>query len=331
MIHIYFLEKSFPFNGNDLNSSIIAGSEKTLINIANKLASKKDINVKVFNSTNNEQKINNVDWININRLNSFPKPEIVISMSNMGLFPNYSCKKFLWSHSIQSLEKFIRKGQLIPFIKHRPRLILESFYHYNNRSYLTSAFGKDILKICADIDFINADIDKNKIPPNNVIFNTRSDRNLNLVLKAWRDIKSEVHDAVLYINPPFNLSDEDKSLDIKIREKNNKFDLIKDLSNMKLMLNPGHKGEVFCLVAEEGRVMCVPIVTLGIGALSERVDDKITGFICKDLNDFVKKSIDILNNNNLYLQIKSNLFDIRNMRNYEHVVEDLLGILKIKF
>ena len=97
------------------------------------------------------------------------------------------------------------------------------------------------------------------------------------------------------------------------------------------MLNPGHKGEVFCLVAEEGRVMCVPIVTLGIGALSERVDDKITGFICKDLNDFVKKSIDILNNNNLYLQIKSNLFDIRNMRNYEHVVEDLLGILKIKF
>ena len=48
MIDIYFLEKSFPFNGNDLNSSIIAGSEKTLINIANKLASKKDINVKVF-------------------------------------------------------------------------------------------------------------------------------------------------------------------------------------------------------------------------------------------------------------------------------------------
>ena len=43
MIDIFFLEKSFPFNGNDLNSSIIAGSEKTLINIANKLASKKEL------------------------------------------------------------------------------------------------------------------------------------------------------------------------------------------------------------------------------------------------------------------------------------------------
>ena len=34
---IYFLEKSVNFNANDLNSSIIAGTEKTLINITNEL------------------------------------------------------------------------------------------------------------------------------------------------------------------------------------------------------------------------------------------------------------------------------------------------------
>ena len=37
-IKIYFLENSFDYNGNDLNSDIIGGSEKTLINISSELA-----------------------------------------------------------------------------------------------------------------------------------------------------------------------------------------------------------------------------------------------------------------------------------------------------
>ena len=49
MIKIYFLEKSIPFNSNDLNSPIIAGTEKTLINITNELS-------------NNENFFNRRDW-----------------------------------------------------------------------------------------------------------------------------------------------------------------------------------------------------------------------------------------------------------------------------
>ena len=43
------------------------------------------------------------------------------------------------------------------------------------------------------------------------------------------------------------------------------------------MLVPGHKGEVFCLAAEEAKALCVPIVTMGFGSLSERVDHLKTG------------------------------------------------------
>ena len=38
MQKIYFLEKSIPFNANDLNLSLISGTERTLINISNELA-----------------------------------------------------------------------------------------------------------------------------------------------------------------------------------------------------------------------------------------------------------------------------------------------------
>ena len=39
-IKIYFIEKSTDFNSDDLSSFKIAGSEKTLINIANALGKK---------------------------------------------------------------------------------------------------------------------------------------------------------------------------------------------------------------------------------------------------------------------------------------------------
>ena len=113
------------------------------------------------------------------------------------------------SYSLQTIEKFIRKGQLIPFLKHKPKIILEGDYHYENRSWLTSCFGKEILKISADDDFINTKIDVHNIPKNNVIFNTRPDRNLKVVLEAWKTIKKKVNNAILYINPPYELTKEE--------------------------------------------------------------------------------------------------------------------------
>ena len=329
MITIFFLEYSKNFNGNDLNSEKIAGSEKTLINISNEIAKNKNIKVMVFNNTKEQININDVEWCNIKNILNFKKPEFLISMSDINLFPNYKCKKYLWSHSVQTIEKFIRKGQLIPFLKHKPKIILEGDYHYKNRSWMTSCFGKDILKISADDDFINTTIDVHNIPKNNVIFNTRPDRNLKVVLEAWKTIKKKVNNATLYINPPYELTKEEIDLDIRIRHKGSKFDLIEDLKSSKLMLNPGHKGEVFCLVAEEARTMCLPIVTMGIGSLHERVIDNVTGYICSNLDQLISKSVSILKDDKLYLTLKSNLYEKRKTRTYKEVANDFLKILNI--
>ena len=329
MITIFFLEHSKNFNGNDLNSEKIAGSEKTLINISREIAKNKNIKVKVFNNTKEPININDVEWCNIKNILNFKKPDFLISMSDINLFPNYKCKKYLWSHSVQTIEKFIRKGQLIPFLKHKPKIILEGDYHYKNRSWMTSCFGKDILKISADDDFINTTIDVHNVPKNNVIFNTRPDRNLKVVLEAWKTIKKKVNNAILYINPPYELTKEEINLDIRIRHKGSKFDLIEDLKSSKLMLNPGHKGEVFCLVAEEARTMCLPIVTMGIGSLHERVIDNVTGYICRDLDQLISKSVNILKDDKLYLTLKSNLYEKRKTRTYKEVAYDFLKILNI--
>ena len=112
-------------------------------------------------------------------------------------------------------------------------------------------------------------------------------------------------------------------------QKSNKKELIKDLVNSRLFITPGHKTEVFCLAAEEAKELCIPIVTMGIGSLYERVDHGITGFIAKNQKEFIDYSIKILNSDDLYLNLKKNLLKVKNLRSYENVKKDLLKILNL--
>ena len=326
---IYFIEKSIPFNSLNLSDPIIGGSEKTLINISNELAKYNEFIVKVFNLTNNDKVIDNVEWKNLNNISNNDCPDVLISMSDARLLSLFKCKKkFLWSHSVQPIEKFIRKKQLFAFFKNKPIMILESKYHYRTRSFFTSCFGKKILPISVDYDFLNEKIDNSYIPDKKAIFTTRSDRNLNFLIDCWAEISTKVKNSILFINPPYALNKFEKDMGIKLRNKNKKSDLIKDLKNSRLMMIPGHKGEVFCLAAEEARELCLPIVTMGYGCLSERVEHGVTGYIAKSKKEFIDYSINILSNDSIYLDLKKNLINKRNSRSYKNVAKDLINIIK---
>lgn len=325
---IYFIEDSFDYNGSNLNSEKIGGSEKTLINISNELAKDNNFIVKVFNNNSKPLILNKVHWNNINMIDESDTPDIVIAMSDAILFEKLNCNKnYLWSHSVQTIEKFIRKNQLIPFLRYKPVLILEGKYHYDTRNYFTSFYGKKILKIASDYDFINTNIDIENIPPPNAIFTTKSDRNLEFLIDSWKQIRKTNIDSNLYINPPYNLTETDQNNGIKLRVKGDKQSLIKDLINSRLFITPGHKTEVFCLAAEEAKELCIPIVTMGKGCLYERVEHGKTGFIAKNQAEFINYSKDVLSNTKIYLDLRKNLIKMKGSRNYSHVKMDLIKIL----
>jgi len=325
---IYFIEQSTDFNSDDLNSSKIAGAEKILINITNNLAKDPSLEIKVFNNTTNEKGLNNVSWINLKKINKYIIADHLISMSDANLLSLISSnKKYLWSHSVQSIEKFLRKKQLKAFLINKPIMILEGEYHFKNRSFLTSFFGKKVIKLAPDYDFIETTIDINKLPSQKAIFTTRSDRNLSFLLNNWKTISKNSPHSELHINPPYVLKDEDHKLNIKVRVKSDKSKLIQELADSRVMLNPGHKGEVFCLAAEEARELCVPIVTMGYGSLYERVDHNKTGFIAKNDNEFINYASKILNDNDTYLRLKENLLKLRGSKTYDQVSKNLLDIL----
>ena len=86
---------------------------------------------------------------------------------------------------------------------------------------------------------------------------------------------------------------------------------------------------MFCLAADEARELCVPIVTMGFGSLYERVEHGVTGFLAKNKSEFIDYSSLLLNDNSVYLEIKKNLLNKKDSRNYKNVKSDLIKILRI--
>ena len=315
------------YSGEDIDGNILRGTETSLILLAEQFA-KMSIHVDFCNSINKHLNVNGVNYFHKNNINKKIIYDLAIVISDANEFKRVSSiKKAVFSNSNQPIEKFIRKKQLFSFFKHRPKMILEGEYHYNTRSFLTSFFGKKILPIAVDYDFTNIKLNLPDIKNKNAIFTTRSDRNLSFLIDCWAHIKKNSKESKLFINPPYNLTEQDKKNHIQLREKGSKKDLIKDLINSRLMLNPGHKGEVFCLAAEEARELCVPIVTMGYGALFERVEHGISGFIARNQEEFIKYSTDILNDDNLFLKLQKNLSLKRNSRSYKDVANDFLKLI----
>ena len=324
---ICLLDKTdFEYSLNDKHSNKLRGAETILINLYQQLKNLKH-DVYVFNNCPKEINNDNSNWYNINKLNYFNNVvfDVAISNADARLFDNILVKrKFLISYSLQSLEKFIRKRQLIAYLMHRPTILLLGEYHRSIRSKITSMFGAKILPLGVDDIFINTKLKMNT-DNNLAIFTSRADRNSDLLIDIWNNkIQPKNHNLKLLITPVIKNNSNPNIIERNLSSQKN---LINDLLKSKIFLVPGHKAELFCLAAEEARELCLPIITLGIGCLSERVEHEKTGFIAKNENEFSNYVIELFKNDRLWNQMRSNLIRLRGSVNWTKATNNLLKII----
>ena len=281
---IFFLDNSnISYTSEDIYSNKLRGGENTLINLSNEF-SKLDHDVTIYNNSEKNYKIKNISWINLNQINDNPHYDLAISNNDIRLFDKISStKKIAISYSIQSIEKFIRKGQFISYLKHKPKIALLGKYHQLNRNILLRIFGSFQISLAVDDIFLNSEIKKN-ILNDQAIFTSYSDRNLDLLVNIWKNKIYPINKKRKLLITP--IKENYHSYNIFNRIFGDKKILLNDILNSRICLIPGHKAELFCIAAEEARELCVPIITLGIGSLSERVLHNKTGFVAKNPNEF---------------------------------------------
>ena len=320
---ICFLDNSpISYTSNDLNSKNIRGGENAIIHLSNEL-SKLGNNIEVYNSFKDICVINGVKWSNISHANKNLTYDIAFTNNDIKLFDKIIAKKYVaFSHSIQSIEKFIRKGQLFSYLKYKPKIVLLGKYHNENRNYLLKLFGTINLEWAVDPLFLETILDENLIE-NRAIFTSRRDRNLDLLIKLWiKDIFPKNKSIKLY-STPSELIENDYN--IFARNFEDKTTMVEDLLKSKVLLVPGHKGELYCIAAEEARELCIPIITLGIGSLSERVEHGITGFVAKNYDEFAYYTLEIFKDINLWKSLRNNLIKLRGSKKWDIVAVNLLN------
>ncbi len=320
---VLFIDNSdSDFTGLDLNTTKVRGTESSLILLAESLV-KKNIYVKVLTKIDKDVLCNGVIYSNKN-VQQETHYDLCIAISNAKLFNKISAnKKVVWSNSLQPFEKFLRKKQLLPFLKHKPEVVTMCNYQFYKRSYLTSMYGKHMISLSVDPRFYNEKVDLKKIPKPHTLNNVRSHRNLDWLIDIWtKSFNNKNGKAKLFINPNLiEYSDEMKKSNIYERKFGSRDDLINELRNTRVFAYTGHKSDIWVLTVEEAVQMCVPIVTYGIGSVEDRVIHNETGFIAKNDEEFAKYLEMLLFDDEFYNKIRLKMFKRRGFKNWDFIAD----------
>ena len=318
-MNICFLDSNpISYDQTYLDKNIIRGAEKALINLALEFE-KIGHRITILNNIDVNKVYKNIRWLNIEKYSQNENFDMAITNNDINSFNKIqSNKKIAISHSIQTVEKFIRKKQFFAYLKHKPKIFLLGNYHKKNRAFLLRMFGSEIISWSVDNIFINSEL---KEPdPNKAIFTSYADRNLDLLTSIWiNHIYHKNNKLKLFVTP--NNKDNSK-FNIYNRKFGTQKELLNDLIQSKVFLIPGHKAELFCIAAEEAKELCIPSVTLGIGALSERIIHNKTGFIAKNEKEFSNYTLELFSNINTWNEIRKNLISNRNKYNWRIVAEN---------
>lgn len=324
-MNICFVDNTdFKYDGDSIYSHKLRGAESVVINLS-KALKVLGHKVTVINNCVENKQIDGVSWIDIKSIKKTDEFDFVIANGDCRLFKYAkSNKNILFSHSLQSIEKFLRKKQLISYMKYKPKVCFISNYHQKNRSKLLYIFGHIHLRWSVDELFLRSNL-SSEIDNNLAIFTSRPDRNLELLINIWTNsiIKMRGNSKLLVTDNNFIY----KNSSISKRKLGNQKDLLRDLLKARICLLPGHKSELFCLAAEEARELCIPIITLGLGCLGERVEHNTTGFIAKNEHEFANYTLKLFSDDELWNRLRLNLIKKRKTNTWKKVAEQLIDQL----
>ena len=126
---------NLSYSGDDINGVTLRGTETSLILLAEQFI-RVGIDVDFCNNILGTKVVNGVKYFNKKEIDKSNLYNLAIAVSDANQFDNVNAlKKAVFSNSNQPFEKFLRKKQLIPFLKHKPVLVTLCNYQYHKRSF----------------------------------------------------------------------------------------------------------------------------------------------------------------------------------------------------
>ncbi|KAB2917034.1 MAG: glycosyltransferase family 4 protein [Hyphomicrobiaceae bacterium] len=195
----------------------------------------------------------------------------------------------LWLHNHLALNKAARRGQIGPMLRHRPHAVFGSVAAERACSRLYPFVSRHIIPLGVSAEFLSSRLDA----PRSLRFvwasNPRGE--LKPTVQAWLRAHAQIPTGASF--DLFGVDEGSLGLSpaqagkasIVLHPRLTKADLARSYESAAAMVCPGSPGETFCLAAAEAQCAGLPVITLGTGALAERVQHGVNGLVCRDMTE----------------------------------------------
>ena len=304
---------------NDKEIKNTYGSEIALIKLSKEFSKK--YRVIIFgNSIFNETTINDIEYLNSNKLEHFQQNNVVditIISRYLSTFLDYeikSKKTFLWVHDIypqpyyegvvlknngrELVRKLIDKIDGVVVLTNWHKEFIKWYYGINNVYIIGN--GIDITKFEGE----------NKKIKNKFIWTSHGYRGIDKMLEYFHIIRKNIPDAELYVyrdETAFSEEAMEEMLKYDYVHFGGKIDndnIIEEFKSSEMWFYPTDFEESYCISALEAQLCKCVCVTTDIAALSETVGDR--GVLIKEpiyseeyKETAINKIVNILTNDNL--------------------------------
>lgn len=216
--------------------------------------------------------------------------------------------KIVWTHNPGFSRAHI-KADFLAKLRYRPYLVHLSRYT-QSRSWFLPRSGETIIRHGMPSQLLERRTRRDAAPAPVAVFSSYAGRNLRQVIAAWRDVvHARVPEARLIVTAEV----EPKHLGGLALHDLARFDIdivgtlpwskLMDLMRTaRVLVAPGHFQETYNLLSVEAAACGVPTVTLGIGALRERVVHDETGWIARSAREMGTALVRILTDDALWLR-----------------------------
>ena len=320
-MHIVFLDNSIKFNGKSLNIKAIDSMQKNLILFAESLA-EKNYKVFVYNNTSKEELVSGVFWQNYERVRGKKiKCDILIVLQDTDLIENSinASLKYFWL--VKPILEKNHKNTVLNLMKAKYNILFENYNIVDTLPHIYRFISKFRLQAGVCKDFIS--VKHINFGISNAFVTSHPLRGLDWLIDLWCNfIHNKVPWAELHIYS--NLLNKNKlsknvkisNLQLKIFSKKNagicvkqplpQNQFIKLLSNYRVHLNPILTETSQLTTLLESQASGIPVISRANNSIYDFIYDNETGYITNNHNKFAKKTIEILTNKSLFINLSNN-------------------------
>ncbi len=227
------------------------------------------------------------------------RADYAVAVNDARLLPGGGALPILWLHNEVTWAREMRRGRLAALWRRRPVAVFCGTGQAGAASRLLP-FRRRLVVPHGLPPAILQEAPAAAPPGPEVVFISQAYRGLADTIAMWRDLVAPRHPAAKLrafiaaedVARYTALAAGMPSIEVLPRVPNAEMPEL--LRGARVLAAPGHRAETFCLAAAEAQAMGVPVVTLGHGALSERVEHGRTGFICCDRAEMAGRILALL-------------------------------------